>query len=96
MAKIKTKATPRTPIESILGISPAKAADLMTALTERERQVAESMATGTKNRMIATALGISPKTLDIHRTNVKRKLNAKTAIDLVRVVYAKKFSEFLQ
>ena len=94
--KSKAKATPRTPIESILGISPAKAADLMTALTERERQVAESMATGTKNRTIATELGISSKTLDIHRTNVKRKLNAKTAIDLVRVVYAKKFSDFLQ
>ena len=98
MAKTKPKAktTPRTPIESILGISPAKAADLMTTLTERERQVAESMATGAKNRAIAEELGISSKTLDIHRINVKRKLNAKTAIDLVRVVYAKKFSEFLQ
>jgi FixJ family two-component response regulator len=96
MAKTKGKPTPRTPIESILGISPAKAADLMTALTERERQVAESMATGTKNRTIAAELGISTKTLDIHRTNVKRKLNAKTAVDLVRVVYATKFSKYLQ
>ena len=96
MAKTKARSTPRTPIESILGISPAKAGDLMTSLTERERRVAESMATGTKNRTIAAELGISPKTLDIHRTNVKRKLNAKTAIDLVRVVYAKKFSDFLQ
>ena len=32
--------------------------------------------TGAKNRAIAAELGISSKTLDIHRTNVKRKLNA--------------------
>jgi FixJ family two-component response regulator len=79
-----------------LGISPAKAGELMVTLTEREQQVADFMASGAKNRKIAAEMGISVKTLDIHRTNVRRKLNAKTAIDLVRVVYAKKFGEFLQ
>jgi DNA-binding CsgD family transcriptional regulator len=96
MPKAKAKATPRTPIESILGISPAKAGELFVALTERERQVAELMSSGAKNRKIAAEMGISVKTLDIHRTNVRRKLNAKTAVDLVRVVYAKKFGQFLQ
>ena len=54
------------------------------------------MATGAKNREIAAEMGIRVKTLDIHRMNVRRKLKAKTPVDLVRVVYAKKFSEFLQ
>lgn len=96
MAKTKARATPRTPIESILGISPAKAGELLVALTDREQQVAELMASGAKNRKIAAEMGISIKTLDIHRTNVRRKLNAKTPIDLVRVVYAKKFGQFLK
>jgi two-component system response regulator FixJ len=96
MAKGKAKAGSRTPVESILGISSAKAAEVLGSLTEREQQVAELMATGAKNRQIAANLGISVKTLDIHRTNVRRKLNAKTAVDIVRVVYAEKFGAFLQ
>src|SRR5882724_8511879 len=61
MAKTKAKAALRTPIESILGISPAKASELIVALTERELQVAELMATGAKNGKIAVQLGISLK-----------------------------------
>jgi two-component system response regulator FixJ len=95
MAKAKLKAA-QTPIEAILGISSAKATDLMNSLTEREQQVADLMATGKKNRGIADELGISSKTLDIHRTNVKRKLSGKTAIDVARVVFAQKFGEHLK
>jgi two-component system uhpT operon response regulator UhpA len=95
-AKSKQKAVPLTPIESILGISPAAAAELLAMLTEREQQVAGLMATGMKNRKLATDLGISSKTLDIHRANVKRKLNAKTAVDIARVVFASRFSKYLK
>ena len=96
MAKGKAKPAPLTPVESILGITPAKASVLLVALTEREQQVAELMATGTKNGKIVAQLGISVNTLFIHQANVKRKLNAKTAVDVVRVVYANKFGEYLQ
>jgi protein AroM len=95
MAKAKPKSA-LTPIESILGVSPTKASELMQSLTEREQQVASLMATGKKNRGIAEELGISSKTLDIHRTNVKRKLGGKTAIDVARVVFATKFGEHLK
>jgi DNA-binding NarL/FixJ family response regulator len=96
MAKAKQKSAPLTPVESILGISPAQASELLATLTEREQQVAALMATGKKNRGIADELGISSKTLDIHRTNVKRKLAGKTAIDVARVVFAKRFGEHLK
>ncbi|MFO0966614.1 MAG: LuxR C-terminal-related transcriptional regulator [Gemmataceae bacterium] len=57
-------------------------------LTARERQVAEKIALDHSNREIAEALGISPKTLDIHRANVKKKLDAKTAAGVARTFFA--------
>ena len=56
-------------------------------LTQRERQVSLLMADCLKNREIAGRLGISPKTLDIHRTNIFRKLGTKTLAHVARVVY---------
>src|SRR4051812_26027125 len=94
MAK-KARVPAAGPIESILGVTPAAAQEALATLTERERQVVELMASGMKNRKIAEELGISTKTLDIHRANVKWKLKAKTAVDIVRFIFAKKFSDFL-
>ena len=96
MAKSKSKGASQTPIESILGISPAKATTLLATLTEREQQVADKMSTGVKNHKLAAELGISTKTLDIHRANVKRKLAVKSAVDIARYVFASKFGEHLK
>jgi two-component system response regulator FixJ len=95
MAKTKSKG-PQTPIEAILGVAPAKASEVLVTLTEREQQVAQLMSTGIKNHKLAAELGISTKTLDIHRANVKRKLGAKSAVDIARIVFAKKFGEHLK
>ena len=83
------------PIEAILGLTSSQASDLLVNLTKRERQVAELMAAGTSNRRIAEQLGISTKTLDIHRSHVRKKLQARNAVDVARIVYAKRFGEFL-
>ena len=53
-------------------------------LTPRETEVLALMVTGLQNRKIAEMLGISPKTLDIHRSNVMDKIEARTTADLVR------------
>jgi DNA-binding NarL/FixJ family response regulator len=82
-------------IQSILGISPADADAALANLTEREREVAEQMATGKRNRQIAEELGIASKTLDIHRAWVKRKLRVNTSIDVARYVFASQFGERL-
>ena len=42
------------------------------------------MVAGKKNKDIAVELGISPKTLDIHRSKVMEKMEARTIADLVR------------
>jgi DNA-binding NarL/FixJ family response regulator len=81
-----------SPIEAVFGIAIEEAKQRFDELTDREREVAELMATGEKNTKIAKQLGISPKTLDIHRTNAKRKLKARGSVDVARVVFATKAS----
>ena len=56
----------------------------MDRLTPRELQVFGLMADGMKNIAIAKHLGISRKTLDIHRTKVVEKMKARTWADLAR------------
>lgn len=56
----------------------------ISSLTPREVEVLDLMVAGKKNRKIAEELGISTKTLDIHRANIMRKMQTKTVADLVR------------
>ena len=56
----------------------------IASLTPRELEVLDQMVAGKKNRQIAEQLGISTKTLDIHRANIMRKMQTKTVADLVR------------
>ena len=53
-------------------------------LTEREQEIAFLLATGDKSREIATALGLSIKTVDTHRTNLLKKLKVKNNVELLR------------
>jgi len=59
-------------------------AERIALLTPREREVFDLMAAGVKNLAIAQQLGISRKTLDIHRLKVISKTKARTAADLAR------------
>ncbi len=56
----------------------------IASLTPRELEVLDLMVAGQKNKTIAERLGISTKTLDIHRANIMRKMQTKTVADLVR------------
>ncbi len=54
-------------------------------LTDREREVLQLIAEGHSRREIARRLYISPKTVDTHRLNLKRKLGARDDATLVRL-----------
>ena len=56
------------------------------SLTAREREVAELIAEGLPNKTIAAQLGISVKTLDVHRSHILAKLQLRTNAELVRVM----------
>lgn len=54
-------------------------------LTRRERQVMDMLVQGCQNRAIAEKLGISPRTVEIHRARVMEKLEAHSLSDVVRI-----------
>ncbi|GMM92757.1 response regulator transcription factor [Qipengyuania sp. MTN3-11] len=56
----------------------------MGALTGREREVLDLLTEGSSNKIIARELGISPRTVEIHRANMMNKLGANHAADAVR------------
>jgi FixJ family two-component response regulator len=54
-------------------------------LTRRERQVMDLVVTGRLNKLIAADLGLSTRTVELHRARVMEKMQAKTFSDLVRM-----------
>jgi two-component system response regulator FixJ len=55
-------------------------------LTRREREVLAHIAAAASNKETARNLGISPRTVEIHRGRVMHKLGAKNSVDLMRIV----------
>ena len=69
----------------------AELADLrqrLDALSPRERDVLPLVVSGLLNKQSAAALGISEVTLQIHRSNVMKKMGASSLADLVRIALA--------
>jgi len=57
----------------------------IATLTEREREVFELVAEGHANKAVAGNLGISERTVEVHRAQVMKKLGASTLAQLVRI-----------
>ncbi|HDZ68869.1 MAG TPA: response regulator transcription factor [Phycisphaerales bacterium] len=53
-------------------------------LTSREAEILQSIIAGKTNKQIARKLCRSERTVEYHRNRLMRKLNAKTAADLVK------------
>jgi two-component system response regulator FixJ len=64
------------------------AKDLLSALTPRERGVLDKLVQGRSNKVVAYELGISPRTVEIHRAHIMSKMEASSLSDLVRLVLA--------
>ena len=55
------------------------------SLTARERQVFALVVTGLPNKLVAAQLDLSEMTVKVHRSQVARKMRAKSLVDLVRM-----------
>ena len=55
-------------------------------LTPREKEVMDMIVTGKPNKVIAIDLGLSQRTVEVHRANVMDKLQVHSLADLVRLV----------
>jgi two-component system response regulator FixJ len=60
----------------------------LQALTGRERDVLNGLARGLPNKTIAYDLGISPRTVEIHRANVMSKLGVRSLSEALRFAFA--------
>jgi FixJ family two-component response regulator len=56
-------------------------------LTRREQDVLTQIVAGSSSKEAGRQLGISPRTIEVHRARIMEKLGAKNAADLVRIVY---------
>lgn len=55
-------------------------------LTPREREVLQLITNGESNKEAGRLLGISPRTIEVHRARVMEKLGARNTADLMRIV----------
>jgi two-component system response regulator FixJ len=65
-----------------------EAAVKLQALTQGEREVLDGLAKGLPNKTIAYDLGISPRTVEIHRANVMSKLGVRSLSEALRIAFA--------
>jgi FixJ family two-component response regulator len=80
--KAAARLAPRAPASA-----PAHTAEsAMARLSARERQVMALMIRGLHNRHIALELGISPRTVEVHKARVMEKLGVKNLVEFVRLV----------
>jgi len=56
------------------------------SLTAREREVLDLMVAGRANKVMAAELGVSQRTIEIHRARVMEKLHARSLAQLVRMI----------
>lgn len=71
-----------------LRLRSTEAAAQLEVLSPRERDVLNGMVEGLPNKAIAHDLGISPRTVEIHRANVMSKLGVRSLSEALRLAFA--------
>ncbi|MFN8739833.1 MAG: response regulator transcription factor [Pirellula sp.] len=61
-------------------------ANRLKSLTEREQEIVKMVVEGSLTKQIAKQLGISAKTVEVHRSRITKKLGVKSVVQLVRMV----------
>ncbi len=61
-------------------------ADRLSRLTAREREVLGHLLNGKLNKEIGAALGISQRTVEVHRARIREKMQARGIADLIRML----------
>jgi two-component system response regulator FixJ len=73
--------------QSVSDLRSVEAQSKLTKLTPREREVLECLVDGLTNKAIADVLSISPRTIEIHRSNMMEKLEADSLSAALRIAF---------
>ncbi len=65
----------------------------LNVLTPRERDVLEGLVNGHSNKVVAYDLGISPRTVEIHRANLMAKLGVHSLSDALRIAFTARMTD---
>ncbi|AMG35010.1 response regulator [Achromobacter xylosoxidans] len=84
LAAIDAVMTGRTYFSAAVSLRLSQASAPATLLTQRERDVLRHIASGHANKQIAQALGLSVRTVETHRLNIKRKLGIDGQAELIK------------
>jgi two-component system response regulator FixJ len=84
LAAVRTALRSPAPKPDNSAIDPALTAKI-NRLTPRERDVMEHLISGGSNKEVGLALGISPRTVEIHRARVMEKMAADSLAHLIRM-----------
>jgi two-component system, LuxR family, response regulator FixJ len=77
---LSTEAAPVEP-----GVKREVVAQRITRLSRREHEVMTRLVAGNSNKVAAITLGLSPRTVEIHRARVMEKMQARSLSELVRL-----------
>lgn len=72
-------------VANLVDQAPREEPDVISRLSKREHQVLAALMDGATNKRIAGELGISPRTVEIHRANLMEKTGAGTLSKLIRI-----------
>ena len=79
----------RVVVESALSSEQNKSGSLFSLLSQREREILQLLSEGHQNKSIAEKLHISTKTVQVHRTHLKKKLNLNNTAELTKYAISK-------
>jgi FixJ family two-component response regulator len=85
LTKILRDAGTRSGAAISIGSRQALAMARIEKLSRREREILAGMVEGLSNRLIGEHLGISPRTVELHRANLLGKIEAKHSADAIRL-----------
>lgn len=88
LAEAISRAFERLASSSDVLVRSAEADIVLGVLTNRERDVLQGLAQGYPNKTIAYDLGISPRTVEVHRANIMTKLKARSLSEVLRIAFA--------
>lgn len=85
LTKVLRGARNRSNALALSGSRQVLAAARIEKLSRREREILAGMVDGLSNRLIGGQLGISPRTVELHRANLLAKIEAKHSAEAIRI-----------